>query len=233
MRAGCVVLLILALLVVGLGAGAEIVARRTVDDRLTTEVRAALASQSRGGFASVTADEQGWALPDVARGRLSQVDVTALDGTVAGLPVQRLQLSATDLRFADLSAGRVTATATVDGAQALQTLADQFPGPLTGQIEVLGPDSVRLGATAAGQPATVDVRLRPDGTGGLVAEVVAAQVAGTTVDPAQVGLTGAGLIDGSELPVGLQVTSVTVRQSGGGAAVDVGMQCTAACGLQG
>lgn len=235
MKAGLAIMLVLVAIVVGLVGAAEVYTRRSVDDRLTVEVARRLAAESEGGgFASVTADERGWTGPDLLRGRLSEVDVVAVDGDIRGVPVDRLTVTATDLRVASLSAASVQAAAVVDVTAALAAVSEQTGLAVAdGSVTVLGPDSVQVATAIQARPATVDVRVAPDAAGGVSAQVLSLTVDGSPVDPALLAVREVSLLDAARLPADLGVDGVAVTDSPGGPRVTATMSCPSACSLTG
>lgn len=221
-------------LLLALACLAEVVTRVLLDDAVTTTATAGLAwsSQDGQGFTEVTGDARGWAVPDLVRGGLSGVDVVATDGELGGLPIQRLTATTGRVDLGDRHARDVAIVATTDPANLVPRAGDLLGVDLTGgTITAGGPDLLLFSGDVAGVALTADVRLAPDGTGGLVATAAAVTADGEPVDPALLPSAGAPLLRAEDLPAGFVVESATVRDGPAGALVDVALRCAGDCDL--
>lgn len=119
-------LLVTTGLLVGIGAGAEWLARGQVEAVVRGVVQAELrqASDDGQGFDRVDVDVQGWALVGLLTGRLDGVRVRAEDGVVRGIPVDSLDLLARGVADGGREVESLSATLRADGAGAVaRTLA--------------------------------------------------------------------------------------------------------------
>lgn len=221
-------------LLLALAGLAEVATRIVLDDAVTTAATAGLAwaSQDGQGFAEVTGDARGWAVPDLVRGGLTGVDVVAADGELGGLPIQQLTATTGRVDLGDRRARDVVIVATTDPADLVPRAGDLFGVTFTGGTTTAGgPDLLLFSADMEGVPLTADVRLAPDGVGGLVATAGAVTAGGQPLDPALLPSTGASLLRVEDLPPGFVVESATVREGPGGALVDVALRCAGDCDL--
>lgn len=232
MRALAVILglvLTLAVLVVG----AETLTRRTVDDTVAATVsRYLVAASSDGqGFATVHAHTTGRALPALAQRRVSGISAVATDGEVAGLRVDRLDMSSgpIDLRTRQASDVRVTATL---GEAALASVVATSGGVPGATVTAASPDTLRVAAPYAGADLVLDLQLSAEG-GGVTGRAVAATVSGQSVDPAQVLAGPAVLLPADSLPSGLAAAGATVSGAADGTdpVVTLVLECPSGCSL--
>jgi hypothetical protein len=224
----------LVALVLVLVALAEVATRTLLDDAVASAAAVGLARASRDGqgFADVSGDARGWAIPDLVRGRLSGVDVVAVDGDLAGLPVRRLTATAgaVDLRGRD--ARDVVVVATADPGDLLAPAGELVDVDLSGgTVAPAGPDLLRFSGDVGGTPVTADLRLAPDGAGGLLATVESVTSGGEPVPDALLPSTGALVVRAEELPAGFAVESATVRDVAGEAQLEVALRCPGECDL--
>lgn len=219
---GCLILLAIVAL------GAEIWTRKAIDERVQQTVEDYLTSASSDGlgFDTVVARHLGWALPDLYRGNLERIDAVAVEGELAGLPVQRLTLSAGPVDLAGRQAGSVQATATL-GPQAVASVVASSGGLSGAAVTMLTADTIRVTAPAQGMELVVDLRVAAEG-GGVVATAVSATAGGVALDPATVVPQPLPLLPVSSLPAGLLATGVEVSSGPGGvgAAVELRFGCT-------
>lgn len=227
---------VLALLV-ALGAAAEIGTRVLLDGavRAAADLGLRRASSDGGGFADVTGDARGWALPDLLRGRLTGVDVVAVDGELGGLPVGRLSGSTGAVDLGTRQADDVVVVADTDPGALLDTAGELAGADLSGgEVTTAGADTLRFSGEVAGTPVEADVLVAPDGAGGLVATVRSARAAGAAVDPSLLPRSEAALLGPADLPPGFSVTGAEVTSAPDGAPVlRVTLECPDRCDLAG
>ena len=199
-----------------------------IDEQVQQTVESYLRSVTSdgAGFDTVVARHLGWALPDLSRGELAQIDAVAVDGQVAGLPVQRLTLSAGPVDLVGRQAGSVEATATL-GPQAVAAVVVATSGFSGATVTSLSQDSIRVSAPSQGSDILLDLQLRAEG-GGVTATAVSASVAGVALDPATVVPGPLPLLPAETLPAGLLATGVEVSPgpAGAGAVVELRFGCT-------
>jgi hypothetical protein len=230
-KAAAAVLALLAALV----TAAEIGTRILLDDAVRTAADVGLrrASVGGGGFADVVGDARGWALPDLLRGRLSGVEVVAVDGELGGLPVKRLTGTTGQFDLRTREARDVVVVATTD-PRALLDLAGELAGAdlSGGSIEAVPADTLRFSGDVAGAPLVADVRVAPDGTGGLAATVLSAEAAGLALDPSLLPRSEAAVLTPDDIPSGFAVTAATTGLAPDGAPVlEVTLACPEGCAL--
>ncbi len=223
----CVVLLAA---VVG---GAEIVARRALDDRVQATAVTVLkqASSDGRGFATVTADHSGWALPDIGRGTLTGIDAVAADGELGGLRVDRLTLTAGPIHLDTREADSVQVVATL-GPQAVIDVVETSGGLSGATVAVLAADTIRVSAILQGSAVVIDLRLAAEG-GGIVALPVSATANGQPLDPASMLPPRLELLPAASLPGAVLATGVEASSGPGGqgAVVDLRFDCNSGCGV--
>lgn len=221
-------------LLIALVALAEVTTRILLDDAVTTAATAGLARASGDGpgFAEVSGDARGWAVPDLVRGRLTGVVVVAEQGELGGLPVRRLTASGRMVALNGDAAQDVVIDAAVDPAVFLPSAGQAIGADLSGgRLAPAGPDLLRYSGDVQGVPLTADLRLLPDGAGGLQATVEAVTAGDAPVAAALVPSTGLQILGPQNLPAGFAVESATVLDAGGTALVQVVLHCAGACDL--
>jgi hypothetical protein len=227
---------VLALLV-ALVAAAEIGTRILLDDavRAAADVGLRRASTDGGGFADVAGDARGWALADLLRGRLSGVEVVAVDGELGGLPVSRVTATTGALDLRTREARDVVVVATTDPRVLLDLAGELAGADLTGgSVDAVSADTLRFSGDVVGTPLVADVRVAPDGSGGLAGTLLSAQAAGVAVDPSLLPRTEATLLTPDDLPPGFAVTGATTGRAPDGAPVlQVTLACPERCALAG
>jgi hypothetical protein len=229
------VALVLLAVLAALCVAGEVAARRLLDGVVEDAVAAGLrrASTDGTGFATVDAGEQGWAAPDLLRGRLSGVEAEAVDGDIDGLPLERVVLRTGEVDLGGRTADDVVVTASMDGARLLRLagrlLGEELAG---GAVSAVADDTVRFTGGLSGGAVTADVRVAAAADGGLVAEPVAATVDGRPLDPAALVPSGPVHVERARLPAGTAVTEVRVSEDAGGARVEVVLECPSGCALE-
>lgn len=234
---------IVVLLVLGVLVGVVVVAAESLlRDQAETAVSDVVGRELRdlgAGFASVTTDIDGSVVGGVATGSIDSVRVRASDGELAGVPVQLVEVTALGLspdgRRADslrlevrLDAGRAVASR-FDPAVAEQVSGSaRLAGEDTVTVTVPVPAGELVGEALPG--VEVDIRFRVT-DGGVVAEPVAARLAGLAVD-LPTGLGGAAAVQASELPAGLRVDRVEVVEEAGRPVLVAYASCTTGCALR-
>jgi hypothetical protein len=162
-------------------------------------------------------------LPQLLRGTLDDVRVSAATATLRGLAVTDLDIDATGVAVRQpRGAEHVRATATVPTATLEQLLRERTGWDLTLVVE--GGTLVAAG-TAAGLPASVSLTIAPAGADGLTASITGVSLGGLGVDAGFLPdglasrITQFGLTDA--LPAGSTVTGATVEADGVHLAVEL------------
>ncbi|MGF1663218.1 MAG: hypothetical protein ACFCVG_12275 [Kineosporiaceae bacterium] len=232
MKAAAAVLALLVALV----AAAEIGTRILLDDAVRAAADVGLRQASGGtGFADVAGDARGWALPDLLRGRLSGVEMVALDGELGGLPVSRLHGTTGEFDLRTRETRDVVVVATTD-PRVLLDLAGEIAGAdlSGGSVDPVSADTLRFSGDVAGTELVADVRVAPDGAGGLAGTVLSVEAAGLTVDPSLLPRSEATLLTPEDVPPGFTVTGATTGVAPDGAPVlQVTLVCAEGCTLGG
>lgn len=190
---------------------AERVTRSIAEDVAVDAVRNAASASD------VEVDIEGFPfLPQLLRGTLDDVRVTAASATLRGLAVTDLDIQATGVAVREpRGAEHVRASATVPTAALEQLLRERTGWDLTLAVEG---DALVASGSAAGVPASVTLTIAAAGTDGLTATITSASLGGLGIDAGflpdglasritQVGLTDA-------LPAGATVTAATVEADG-------------------
>lgn len=211
-KVGCVVgLTAVVVVLVGGGALAEGVTHSIAEDVAVDAVRNAASATD------VDVSIEGFPfLPQLLRGTLDDVRVSAATATLRGLAVTDLDIVATGVEVREpRGAEHVRATATVPTAALEQLLRDRTGWDLS--LAVDG-DTLVASGEAAGVPASVALTITPAGTDGITATITSASLAGLGIDAGFLPdglasrITQFGLTDA--LPAGASVTDATVEADG-------------------
>lgn len=211
-RAGCIVGLVLAVLVL---VGGPLLADRVLHG--LTEDAAADAVRVRLDAGAMNVDIEGFPfLTQLARGTLDDVRLQAPDATLHGLALTDLDVRATGVEIHEpRGAEHATVTATLPASTLQSLLRERTGWDLTLSIDG---SSLVAGGDLAGVPASVHVDVAPAGPDGLTATITEATLGGFSIDagllPDGLGtrLTEFGLAE--RLPAGTSITAATVRPDG-------------------
>lgn len=240
-----VVLAIVVVLVVGAAVGAEAIARGLV----TEGVRTLVSSQvDAAGEVDVAVD--GLVLPQLASGSLDEITVSAADVTLGPLTGDvSVALQGVPIR-GDAAAQGGTATVRLDEEQ-VRTLVSQIDGFPAATVGMASPNvTMSTGVSLFGAAIPIGVSLTPGAVDGALTLTPATfEVAGGTVDAAQLRAQLGGLADGvirewsvcieDQLPTALTLTDVAVDSSqelvatfdvNGAVVVDRTLLATGTCG---
>lgn len=230
MRILVVIGAVVGLLVI-LAAGAEVGARALVDSRVTSAVADGLRESSADGtgFADVDGEAYGWGLPVLLGGPLDGTRATARDGDIGGVPIQSLDMSTGPFDLDTGGTSDLVVTAVID-REGVVALANQATGLDLGAAEVTRGegDTVDIGLPIAGAAVSIELEVVD---GALMGGIGSASLLGSQIN-SDLLASSETLVDPAELPPGLEVTDVEVRDGTEGAEIVVTLSCTSDCRLE-